>query len=799
MRNTDKTKEQLIKEIEVLKQKIIERESIKTERQEIDQLRQIEWLLTKHKALAPKKNKPYQQPYGNLVKLNTCRVLADAVGEILPDIVGDFLDLLETSAAVYEINGDYALGIFTSGWCRLLDKASRNLCATDDNKAALASGKWHCHESCWAEASKVSMERGVPVDIECRGGIRLYAVPIRAGGKIVGSINFGYGDPPQDPKKLEEIAKKYHLSLDALLKEAKAYESRPPFIIELAKRRLETSAKLICAVIEAKQLGERLRKAHDELEIKVQQRTKELSKVNEKLNTKIAALKRTEATLLVERNNLTNILNSMADGVYIVNRQYDLEYINSALKREFGPLKGKKCYQYFHHRTDVCPWCKNQEVFAGKTVRWEWYYSKSKKTYDLIDTPLKRPDGSISKLEIFRDITDLKLAQQMLKSAHTELNQILNAAVPLCVIDEDYNMHRVNDTFCSYFDMKKEDVLGKKCYRIWQGPYCNTPECPLRQILSGKGQVDYSVDKKLKDGREISCIITAIPYLGVKGEILGTVENFTDITQLKKMSEELKKYNIALEEARSNLEQKVEERTKQLKEAQEALVRKEKLAVIGQLAGGVGHELRNPLGVIKNATYFLNMKVDTIKDEAVKDNIAIIRREINIAGRIITDLLDFARVKSPVRRETDLNQLVRETLSKSLIPANITVSTDLARKLAPVFIDPDQVGQIFLNLIENAIQAMEKGGALEINTRPAKGAFVVAFVDQGYGIPENDLEKIFEPLFTTKAKGIGLGLAVSNNLAEANGGAILVESKVGRGSTFTVRFTEEGSDHEKSG
>jgi len=147
----------------------------------------------------------------------------------------------------------------------------------------------------------------------------------------------------------------------------------------------------------------------------------------------------------MEINNLFAVLDSISDGVYIVNRQYEIEFVNTTLKREFGPIEGKKCYQYFHDRTDVCPWCKNQEVFAGKTVRWEWYSPKNQKTYDLIETPLKMPDGSLSKLEIFRDITDLKQTQQMLKKTNTELNQIFNAAVPLCVIDKEYIMHRVND------------------------------------------------------------------------------------------------------------------------------------------------------------------------------------------------------------------------------------------------------------------------------------------------------------------------------------------------------------------
>ncbi|MBI5745750.1 MAG: EAL domain-containing protein [Nitrospirae bacterium] len=133
------------------------------------------------------------------------------------------------------------------------------------------------------------------------------------------------------------------------------------------------------------------------------------------ITTHVIQTVKAEEALRVERDKLINILESMEDGVYIVNQAYDIEYINPVIEREFGPVEGRKCYEYFHDRDEVCPWCKNQKVFAGKTVRWEWYSAKNNKTYDLLDTPLRNYDGSISKLEIFRDITERKHSEDMIQ------------------------------------------------------------------------------------------------------------------------------------------------------------------------------------------------------------------------------------------------------------------------------------------------------------------------------------------------------------------------------------------------
>lgn len=261
---------------------------------------------------------------------------------------------------------------------------------------------------------------------------------------------------------------------------------------------------------------------------------------------------------------------------------------------------------------------------------------------------------------------------------------------------------------------------------------------------------------------------------------------------IKLAEENMKKYSERLEEV-------VEKRTRELREAQEQLVRKERLAVLGQLAGGIGHELRNPLGAIKNAAYLLNMVLEE-QEPDVKEALEILEKEVATSERIISSLLDFARPKPPMRRKVDVNEVVRESLSRITTPESVEVTSQLDGALPVILADPVQLGQVFRNLILNAIQAMPEGGQLTVKSELAGRELVaVSFADTGVGIPEENLGKLFEPLFTTKAKGIGLGLAVSKAFVEAHGGTIEVQSKVGKGCTFSVRLPIDRTEGKRHG
>jgi len=225
-----------------------------------EELKKIEWMLT------GKPSAQYSEAlgYGDLTALNRGGLISRSIDKAtLRDISSEYLDLLETSSAIYEKNGDYAFGIFCSSWCRLLDRAARELCNTENNEAALASGKWLCHESCWTDCSKLAIESQTPVDIKCNGGINIYAVPIFSAGEVIGAINFGYGDPPKDTAQLKSLADSYGLDPEKLAHEAATYASRPSFVIELAKQRLLSSAGLIGIMVERKLAEESLREQRD--------------------------------------------------------------------------------------------------------------------------------------------------------------------------------------------------------------------------------------------------------------------------------------------------------------------------------------------------------------------------------------------------------------------------------------------------------------------------------------------------------------------------------------------------------
>ena len=245
---------------------------------------------------------------------------------------------------------------------------------------------------------------------------------------------------------------------------------------------------------------------------------------------------------------LKDILDAMSDGVYIVNRHCDIEYVNPVIAREFGAPGNQKCYKYFHGRKQACPWCVNKDVFAGKSVAWRWSNPRTDRTYDLFDTPLMNPDGSISKLEFFHDVTDFVKTQEELSMSNAFLNRMIEqSSTPMWISDDKGTLVRINKACCRLLNITEEDVVGK--YNIFKDNLVDSQGfMSLVENVFNKGEVtrfelkyDTSLLKDLTLERQASVIldVTIFPIVDHDGKVTNAIIQHIDITGRKAAEEAL--------------------------------------------------------------------------------------------------------------------------------------------------------------------------------------------------------------------------------------------------------------------
>lgn len=351
----------------------------------------------------------------------------------------------------------------------------------------------------------------------------------------------------------------------------------------------------------------------------------------------------------------------------------------------------------------------------------------------------------------------------------------------------------VNPAFLSMLGYSKEEVLNLTYFDITPKRWHKVEQEIIEtQVLPFGYSEVYEKEYIRKDGAVFPIELRTFLLRDGENQPVGMWALVRDITERKHTEEEIRRLN-------AELEQRIEERTSELRQAQDQLILQEKLAVMGRLAGGVAHELRNPLGVILNAVYYLNL-VQPEVDEKIKHYHTIIEQEAHNAEKIVVDLLDFAQIKISSREPVQVSELVQNMINRCTVPANITTMLNIPDDLPPIFVDPRQMEKALGNLVINALQAMESSlsrskvvsfgktavGTLTISVLQKKNKISIAIKDTGTGITPENMARLFEPLFTTRMRGIGLGLAISKKYVEANGGRIEVKSEPGKGSTFTI-------------
>lgn len=416
---------------------------------------------------------------------------------------------------------------------------------------------------------------------------------------------------------------------------------------------------------------------------------------------------------------------------------------------------------------------------------------------DLLFFPLKLPDGavvgmmsmddpkdgrrptkeSLAPLELFAHqaavaIENARLLQQVkeyaqhleekvdertaeLKRSEEKLKSIFSASPDaITATDLNGNIIECNEqTLKMHAYSSREELIGKSSFElIAPKDHQKALENMKETLEHGRLRiVEYTF--VTKDGHEFPAELSASIIKDASGKPTGYVAVTKDITERKQMEEQLFK--------------------------------SERLAAIGQLAAMIGHDLRNPLTGITGATYYLKTKLGKNINDKTREMLKIIEKDIICSNKIINDLLEYSRDLKLDLTEASPKALVGEALSLVRIPKRVRVK-DLTRNKPQIKVDVEKLKRAFVNIIKNAVDAMPKGGILTMKSGQLEDTLEISFSDTGIGISKEALQNIFTPLFTSKAKGMGFGLAISKRIVEAHAGKICVRSTVGKGSTFTV-------------
>ena len=402
---------------------------------------------------------------------------------------------------------------------------------------------------------------------------------------------------------------------------------------------------------------------------------------------------------------------------------------------------------------------------------------------------------------------ELKTTEEELQRNQEKLQRMWESVTEgIAVVDLKGTITEANQRMAEMHGFgAKEKILGKSALDLVTPADHKKIADNMRQAVK-EGLVrgeEYTLVRT--DGTEFPSELSTSVLKDAYGDVIGHITVVRDITRRKKFERQLQEKNEELDAQNEELKATEEELRAsneelqtahdKLLETQEQLIRSEKLAAIGQLASGVGHELRNPLGAIKNAGFYIRRRVtntDLPKTEPrVIEFLDIINEEVNSANKVITDLLGFSRVAKPTVAPANIAGIIEDALRYTPVPENVALIKEINNSLPMVMVDGEQIKQVFLNIALNALQAMPEGGRLDIRAAD-KGKFVeVEFIDTGGGIPDDIKKKIFDPLFTTKAKGVGLGLSVCKTIIERHEGDIKIKSQVGKGTTFTLSLPTE--------
>ena len=383
----------------------------------------------------------------------------------------------------------------------------------------------------------------------------------------------------------------------------------------------------------------------------------------------------------------------------------------------------------------------------------------------LVESGLRKPFSMM-----FRE---LKLYETMVTSVSD----------PISFVDRNYVYRMVNNAYESKVNRKPEDIIGLTVADLLGRDTFQKIVKPRLDRCFGGETVRYQTWIELPGGKRRFQDVGYFPIAGESGAVEGAVVNVRDMTEFKRAEAKLQQYA-------GHLEDMVAERTRNLEKAQAELIAKERLAVLGHFAGSVSHELRNPMAAIDASVFFLDMKFGHGNDK-IREHIGRIRANVAQSTAIIESLLHLSRMEKPRASPTALADLIGGVLSTANMPDSVETVLALPDQPMIVHIEPEQMRMALKNIVQNAVQAMEGSGTLTISgDLPASGEATIAITDTGPGIAPEQMEKVFEPLFSTKTHGIGFGLSITKMIVENHGGTIQAEAPAEGGARFVITLPQ---------
>ncbi|MEM3627941.1 MAG: PAS domain S-box protein [Candidatus Bathyarchaeia archaeon] len=501
----------------------------------------------------------------------------------------------------------------------------------------------------------------------------------------------------------------------------------------------------------------------------------------------ITKLKETERKLMETNRRLETIFKTASEGIMTVDENENITFVNGAFARMLGydeyELVGVNLRKFVNEKGFQKIMKQTQIRKQGRTSRYEIIlYTRDgrQRILQISASPLWNEKGEYKgAISIIMDVTERRKMEERLKESEERLKRLIEYA-PDAIYINDLQGRFIdgNKQAEALIGYKKEELIGKSFFEsgIFPREYLPKIKAAIAKNMRGEKYGPEEFELIRKDGERICVEVSSFPVSsGGKIEVIGIVRNITERKQLQRK----------LEEYAQHLEELVEQRTKALKEAQEQLIKAERLAAIGQVAAMVGHDLRNPLTSINSAVYYLKSKLAACTNKKIIDMLKLIEESVFHANSIIADLMEYSREIKLELIEITPKALAQKALSIVHIPEKIQVA-DLTRDSPKMIVDVEKMTRVFVNIVKNAIDAMPNGGKLTITSSEANGNVEISFSDTGKGITKEVMDKIWTPFFTTKSIGMGLGLPICKRIVEAHGGKISVKSAVNEGTIFTV-------------